>query len=40
MQKVDDPVVDMRIRKKVVGFVSFGAVASVFVIGAFCFWPL
>lgn len=40
MQTVPDFKLSKKIRKKVIGFVSAGAVATIFLVGAFCAYPL
>ncbi|CAL5228138.1 g11217 [Coccomyxa viridis] len=39
MQAVDDPEVDLGIRKKLIGFVSAGAIGTLFVMVPYILWP-
>ncbi|EIE27820.1 hypothetical protein COCSUDRAFT_55800 [Coccomyxa subellipsoidea C-169] len=39
MQAINDPEVDLGIRKKVISYVSKGAVATLFVMGPYILWP-
>ncbi|KAK9917151.1 hypothetical protein WJX75_001340 [Coccomyxa subellipsoidea] len=39
MQNIDDPEVDLGIRKKVISYVSYGAVATLFVMVPYILWP-
>lgn len=40
MQTVPDFKLSKIIRKKVLSFVGAGAVATIFLVGGFCAWPL
>jgi len=39
MQAVDDPEVDLGIRKKLIGFVSAGAIGTLIVMVPYILWP-
>jgi len=39
MWAIEDPEVDLGIRKKVIGYVSKGAIATLFVMVPYILWP-